>query len=149
MSLSCYFQNYFTHYFDVCVPRPDGDWGPTPQQWKRYLKKLNESQKERMAQKVADRQNLREMILAKLVPGTRRIVVRKEETKTEPVREEPRYEVRQIRLPQIPDAQAEIRRRLAQEIRDIRRRAKRIREKRRREAILRRLREEEALVLLL
>lgn len=143
---------YYTNYFDVgaataVVARTYGGDGPTREQWEAYLKKLNRAQKRQMAEKVADRQNLRKLILDQILPReTKQIIVRSPETRIEPLPKgtEPKYEVRQIRLPYIPDV-PDLRRKLAQELRDIRRRARKIRDKRK----LKKLREEEALILLL
>ena len=154
--MSCYFEHtYFTDYFEICSPATTrfGGYYPSQKEWESYLKKINESSKQAIAEKAADRRDLRKIIMEQIFPRKkyRKIIVRSAETRIEPLPRdvEPRYVVKQIPFPYIPDTNGELRRRLAGEFRDIRRRARRIREKKKRLEALRKLREEEALIALL
>lgn len=70
-----YFTSYYTTYFDVqvatevAVPRSRGSgYGPSREEWLAWLTKVNAAQLQVMAERRADRENLRALILEQIRP---------------------------------------------------------------------------------
>lgn len=137
-----YFTGYFSDYFavgetvQVESKREVYGHAPTLEEWREYLRRLNESQKDHMAAMVADRQSLRKIIRDQLIPAVRTEVKPQAKPRVEPKKEPPKQEVRQIRLPYIPDAEPELRKQVAKLILEIRRKARKRRRRRQEEALL-------------
>lgn len=122
------------------TPRRVGGYAPTKAEWDRYMRHWHELRRQREAERAA-RKGLRPLLRELMFP----------DPPTKPVRPEVRKELKRVeriietRLPQpFVDLEAiEIRKQMAELLRDIRKRAQEIKKKRRRQ------RDEEALMHLL